>query len=114
MNDSNPQHHDHASHAHHTHHASLDAATSRRKVAAAALLTISFMVVEVIGGLISGSLALLADAAHMLTDSGSLVLAWIGFRLAELPVDDRRSYGWARFKVLAAFVNGLLLCALAG
>ena len=72
------------------------------------------MIAEVIGGLVSGSLALLADAAHMLTDAGSLILAWIGFKLAERPADKSRSFGWARFKVLAAFVNGLTLIVLAG
>lgn len=72
------------------------------------------MIAEVVGGLISGSLALLADAAHMLTDAGALALAWIGFKLAERPADQTRSFGWARFKVLAAFVNGLTLVVLAG
>lgn len=71
------------------------------------------MFAEVIGGVISGSLALLADAAHMLTDAGSLALAWVGFKLAERPADQSRSFGWARFKVLAAFVNGLTLIVLA-
>ncbi len=95
--------HDHA-------HAHSDA---RWRVAVAAVLTFSFMGVEVIGGILSGSLALLADAAHMLTDAGSLTLAWIGYYLAERPADERRSYGFARFKILAAFVNGLALIVLA-
>lgn len=90
-----------------------DTADGRRRTAIAAGLTFSFMIAEVAGGLISGSLALLADAAHMLTDAGSLALAWLGFRLAEHPSDERRSFGWARFKVLAAFVNGLALIVLA-
>jgi len=85
----------------------------RRRVAIAAVLTFAFMFAEIIGGLISGSLALLADAAHMLTDAGSLALAWLGFKLAERPADQTRSFGWARFKVLAAFVNGLTLIVLA-
>ncbi|MEM9939639.1 MAG: cation diffusion facilitator family transporter [Pseudomonadota bacterium] len=103
--------HDHSDHSHH--HALPDTADGRRRTAIAALLTFCFMIAEVIGGLVSGSLALLADAAHMLTDAGSLGLAWLGFRLAEHPADDRRSFGWARFKVLAAFVNGLALIVLA-
>ncbi len=106
-----------ASHSHtHTHdhsHAAVDTKDGRRRVAIAACLTFGFMIAEIIGGLVSGSLALLADAAHMLTDAGSLGLAWLGFRLAERPADDSRSYGWARFKVLAAFVNGLALLVLA-
>lgn len=109
--------HSHAhSHAHHDHghsHGVADTTDGRRRVAIAALLTFAFMIAEVVGGLISGSLALLADAAHMLTDAGSLALAWIGFKLAERPADQTRSFGWARFKVLAAFVNGLTLLLLA-
>ena len=109
--------HSHAhSHAHHDHghsHGVADTTDGRRRVAIAALLTFAFMIAEVVGGLISGSLALLADAAHMLTDAGSLALAWIGFKLAERPADQTRSFGWARFKVLAAFVNGLTLLVLA-
>ena len=107
-------HSHHHGHAHHDHSAGIGAtADGRRRVALAAVLTFTFMIAEVIGGLISGSLALLADAAHMLTDAGSLALAWIGFKLAERPADATRSFGWTRFKVLAAFVNGIALLALA-
>jgi cobalt-zinc-cadmium efflux system protein len=67
------------------------------------------MAVEVAGGLISGSLALLADAAHMLTDAAALALAWVAFRIARRPADPRRSYGYHRGQVLAAFVNGAVL-----
>lgn len=107
--DHSHHHHDHG-HAHHV----TDTVDGRRRVALAAILTFGFMIAEVVGGLISGSLALLADAAHMLTDAGALALAWIGFKLAERPADQTRSFGWARFKVLAAFVNGLTLVVLAG
>jgi cobalt-zinc-cadmium efflux system protein len=71
------------------------------------------MLAEVVGGLLSGSLALLADASHMLTDFASLALAWIGFRLTRQPADWRRTYGFDRFAVLVAFVNGIALFALA-
>ena len=108
--------HDHGhSHGHghgHSHDVNVDTADARRRVAIAAFLTFGFMIAEVVGGVISGSLALLADAAHMLTDAGSLALAWLGFKLAERPADSSRSFGWARFKVLAAFVNGIALLAL--
>src|SRR3546814_13442817 len=67
------------------------------------------MMVEVVGGLISGSLALLADAAHMLTDAAALALAWVAFRIARHPADAKRSYGYHRGQVLAAFVNGEVL-----
>lgn len=88
-------------------------ADARWRVAVAAVLTFAFMGAEVVGGIISGSLALLADAAHMLTDAGSLALAWIGYHLAERPADAKRSYGFDRFRILAAFTNGLALIALA-
>jgi len=91
----------------------MTTADSRRRVAIAAVLTAAFMMAEVSGGLISGSLALLADAAHMLTDAASLTLAWVGYKLAERPADPSRSYGFGRMKVLAAFTNGIALIALA-
>lgn len=74
----------------------------------------SFMIAEVIGGIISNSLALLSDAGHMLTDFVSLTLAWFAFRLARRKADIRRSYGYHRFQVVAAFVNGLSLFVIAG
>jgi len=76
------------------------------------LLTGGFMVVEVAGGLLSGSLALLADAGHMLTDAAALCFAWLAFRLAWRPADPRRSYGYHRFQILAAFLNGVVLIAI--
>jgi cobalt-zinc-cadmium efflux system protein len=79
----------------------------------AALLTGLFMGAEVAGGIISGSLALLADAGHMLTDFASLALAWFGFRLARRPADWVRTFGFDRFQVLIAFVNGLALFVIA-
>ena len=105
--------HDHEGHAHHQHHADMSSADSRRRVVLAALLTGGFMFAEVIGGILSGSLALMADAAHMLTDTGSLLLAWLGYRLAARPADPGRSFGFGRMQVLAAFTNGVLLILLA-
>ncbi len=105
--------HDHEDHPHHQHHADMTTADSRRRVVLAALLTGGFMFAEVIGGIVSGSLALMADAAHMLTDTGSLLLAWLGYKLAARPADPGRSFGFGRMKVLAAFTNGVLLILLA-
>src|ERR687891_1997504 len=85
---------------------------SERRVLLALVLTGGFMVVEVIGGLAAGSLALLADAGHMLTDTLSLALAFVAFRIGRWPQDSRRTYGYGRFQVLAAFVNGLTLVAI--
>lgn len=90
----------------------MTTADSRRRVVLAALLTGGFMFAEVIGGIVSGSLALMADAAHMLTDTGSLLLAWLGYKLAARPADPGRSFGFGRMKVLAAFTNGVLLVLL--
>jgi cobalt-zinc-cadmium efflux system protein len=82
-------------------------------MAFAAALTGLFMAVEVGGGIIAGSLALIADAGHMLSDTASLILAWLGFRLARRPADARRTFGFRRFSVLAAFTNGIALFAVA-
>ena len=87
---------------------------STRGLFQAMLLTGSFMLVEAVGGWLAGSLALLADAGHMLTDTSALALAWFAMRLAERPSDRLRSYGYHRFQVLAAFVNGLVLIAVVG
>ena len=77
------------------------------------LITAGFMLAEVVGGLLSGSLALLADAAHMLTDAAALFLSWFAFRLSQKQSDPSRSYGFDRFQILAAFVNGLSLIVIA-
>ena len=101
--------------AHHDHgHAHSHGTQNQRAVGNAALLTGGFMIAEVVGGVVSGSLALLADAGHMLTDFAALALAWFAFRLARRPADGERTYGFDRFSVLAAFVNGLTLFVIAG
>jgi cobalt-zinc-cadmium efflux system protein len=86
-------------------------ASGSRLLGWALAITCTFMVVEVAGGLISGSLALLADAGHMLTDTAALALAWFAARLTQRPTSPRRSYGYHRAQVLAAFVNALALFA---
>lgn len=72
------------------------------------------MVVEAVGGFLSGSLALLADAAHMMTDAGALALAVLAQHLAFKPADHKRTYGYGRFRVLAAFTNGITLILITG
>ena len=69
------------------------------------------LLAEVVGGILTGSLAVLADAGHLLSDVGSIVLALIAARLASLPARGRRTFGYQRSEVLAALVNGLLLVA---
>jgi cobalt-zinc-cadmium efflux system protein len=85
-----------------------------RRVVIALLLTGTFMVVEVIGGILSGSLALLADAGHMLTDTMALALAAVAFQVCKRPADTKLTYGYQRFQILAAFVNGLSLLFIVG
>jgi len=84
------------------------------RVMIALVVTGVFMVVEVIGGILSGSLALLADAGHMLTDTMALALAAMAFRVSRRPADGRLTYGYQRFQILAAFVNGLSLLVIVG
>jgi cobalt-zinc-cadmium efflux system protein len=102
--------HAHGSNARGEHpHVHGSASSTERRILWVAVLTGTFMMVEALGGLLSGSLALLADAGHMLGDVGSLVLAYAGIRLGRRPGDPRRTYGYERLEVLAAFVNGLTL-----
>jgi cobalt-zinc-cadmium efflux system protein len=107
--------HDHgaAGHAHGQGHSHIPAGSSEKRLALAAGLTGAFLIAEVAGGLIAGSLALLADAGHMLTDFAALVLAWFAFRFSRRPPDHRRTYGFDRLQVLVAFGNGLALFAIA-
>lgn len=100
-------------HGSHDHGQMAAHANNEKRMGLAALLTGSFMFVEVVGGVVAGSLALIADAAHMLTDFAALALAWFAFRLARRPADWKRTYGFDRFQVLVAFANGLTLLAIA-
>jgi cobalt-zinc-cadmium efflux system protein len=104
--------HSHAGHDHgpggHVH-----ANTDRTRVLIAALLTGGFMIAEAIGGWITGSLALVADAGHMLTDSIALWLAWYAFRLGDRPATMRMTYGFGRVKTLVAYTNGITIFAIA-
>jgi cobalt-zinc-cadmium efflux system protein len=86
---------------------------SRRALAVALALTASYTAVEVVGGVVAGSLALLADAVHMLSDNVALALALVAAWLATRPATPERTYGYKRAEVLAALGNGVLLVALA-
>lgn len=72
-------------------------------------LTAFIMVIEVVGGYFSGSLALLADAGHMFTDVASLLLSWLAMRLGRKAPDEQRTFGYQRLKILAAYTNAVLL-----
>jgi cobalt-zinc-cadmium efflux system protein len=103
----------HGSHSHDHGHSHGALANNERRMGLAAALTGAFMFAEIAGGIVAGSLALLADAGHMLTDFASLALAWFGFRLSRRPADWKRTYGFDRFQILVAFANGLALFAIA-
>jgi cobalt-zinc-cadmium efflux system protein len=88
-------------------------ARNRRVLVIVLLLTLAFTAVEIVGGLLTGSLALLADAAHMLSDNLALAVALLAVWLAGRPSTPERSFGYQRAEILAAFVNGVILVALA-
>ena len=98
--------------AHCTYRAPINVETRRRLTLALTITTI-VMVVELVGGWLAGSLALLADAAHMLADVAALGLALIAAWIAQRPATPQRSFGFLRFEILAALVNGALLFAIA-
>ena len=102
---SSPHSHGHGSHSH-----GHDA--GERRLLIALLILGSFTLVEAIGGYFANSIALLAEAAHMLADSASLFLAVVAVRVGQRPADVRRTYGHRRYQPLAAFVNGQLLLLL--
>jgi len=86
----------------------------KRPLWIALVITAAMMLVEAAGGFLSGSLALLADAGHMLTDVAALGLSLFAFWLSGRPRTNRRTFGWRRFEIFAAFVNGLALWVIAG
>lgn len=101
--------HDHSGHSHdHT------AGANSRMLAIALALTSTFLVAELIGAYLFNSLALLSDAAHMLTDAAALAIALAAVKIGQRPADDARTYGYRRFEILAAAFNALLLFAVAG
>lgn len=102
-------HHHHHHHHGHPHHHGAD-----RGFGPGVVLNLGFVLAEAAGGLVAGSLALLADAGHNLSDVLGLLLAWGAIRLARRPAGGRRSYGWRRATILAALANGLLLLLAVG
>jgi len=96
-------------HDHNHYHSHGVNAKNESRMALAAVLTGTFMIVEFVGGILSGSLALIADAGHMLADFAALSLAWLAFRIAKRPADWKHTFGFDRFSVMVAFVNGLSL-----
>ena len=105
-------HNDHAGHDHS--HVPAVTKDNERKILIAFVTIFSFMIVEAVGGYVSGSLALLADAGHMFTDAIALGLAYVAFRLGRRVADGKRTFGYARFEVIAGLVNALTLFAIVG
>lgn len=102
-----PQSHAHTRGHGHQHH------DNERRLLIGMALTGGFMAVEAIGGWLTGSLALIADAGHMLSDFAALGLSWAAFRVSAKRPDSKRSFGYHRAQVLAALLNGIALLALA-
>src|SRR5919106_5154924 len=96
----------------HDHHHHLHADADSRSLAIALALIVGFMCVEVAAGIVARSLALLSDAAHMLTDAGALALSLVAIRLAKRPARGAMTYGLKRTEILAAAINGSTLLIL--
>ena len=108
--------HGHSHHGHdhgHAGHNHLHGVTDQHRIGWAFVVIAIFMVVEVAGGLFSGSLALLADAGHMLSDTVALGFSWAAIQYGKRPATSQLSYGYKRLEVLAAFVNGCALFVIA-
>jgi cobalt-zinc-cadmium efflux system protein len=87
--------------------------TSRRNLTSALVLIVGFMFAEIIGGILSGSLALMADAGHMLTDAASIGLALVALHFSTRPASARRTFGYRRLEILAALLNAVTLWLIA-
>ncbi|MFD8202178.1 cation diffusion facilitator family transporter [Streptomyces sp. NPDC059701] len=105
--------HDHG-HAHGAHGGGTATAAYRGRLRGALAITLTVMVVEIVGGVLADSLALVADAAHMATDALGLGMALLAIHFANRPPSDRRTFGYARAEILAALANCLLLLGVGG
>src|SRR5918992_3630640 len=97
---------------HHDHAHGVSADADRRQLGIALALITGFMAVEVVAGIVANSLALLSDAAHMLTDAGALALSLVAIRLARRPAAGALTFGLKRSEILAAAINGSTLLVL--
>ncbi|MGH8224435.1 MAG: cation diffusion facilitator family transporter, partial [Woeseiaceae bacterium] len=95
-------------------HTHADSRTSERRLWIALALTCSFLVVEVVASLLTGSIALLSDAGHMATDAAALGIALLAIKLGRRPADSKRSFGYRRLEILAAALNAAGLFLVAG
>lgn len=83
--------------------------SNQKKVLIAAVITASYMLVEIIGGFWVNSIALIADGVHMMTDAMALAVAWWGYQISKRPANERMTFGFQRFQILTAFINGFTL-----
>jgi len=97
-----------------TEHPSHALTENKRTLGIALAITAVMMLIEAAGGFLSGSLALLADAGHMLTDAAALGLSLFAFWLSSRPKTISRTFGWRRFEIFAAFINGVALWGISG
>jgi cobalt-zinc-cadmium efflux system protein len=111
-------HDDHRDHGHaddhdhgheHTHGLRQQSGGGKRDLLIALSITLLMMIAEVIGGLLSNSLALLSDAGHMLTDNFALLLSFFAMKFATMPATEKRTFGFYRLEILAALINGIIL-----
>src|SRR5690606_28460547 len=103
--------HDH-DHDHDHSHAPAVTATNERRIRLVLIFTAGYALIQAVGGWYSGSLALIADSGHMVSDAAALALALIAYRVARRPADASRTYGFHRVRVLAALANGASLLLL--
>ncbi|WP_315074868.1 cation diffusion facilitator family transporter [Acinetobacter guillouiae] len=97
----------------HDHSHAVVTAGNVKKLTFALALTSTFLIVEVIAGFMTQSLALLSDAAHMFTDAAALAIALVAIKIGKLPADDKRTFGYQRFEILAALFNAMMLFVVA-
>jgi cobalt-zinc-cadmium efflux system protein len=93
-------------------HGQVVTASNERRIRFVLIFTASYAIVQAVGGWLSGSLALIADAGHMVSDAAALLLALIAYRIARRAADAQRTYGFHRVRVLAALANGATLLLL--
>lgn len=105
--------HRHGGNHHHGHH-HHGAGGSRRSLLGSFVITLSFMGVEAVGGWLTNSLALLSDAGHMLTDAAALGLSLLALKVGDMPPSTTKTFGYRRFEILAALLNGLALWGVVG
>jgi cobalt-zinc-cadmium efflux system protein len=105
--------HGHGSHGHHHGHSHGAGVTDENRIGWAFIIIFRVMLVEVAGGIYAGSLALLADAGHMVSDAIALGMSWVALRVGKREANVRHTYGYKRLEVLVAFVNGCTLFVIA-